>query len=672
MNLSDTDHDRKPVDVAKEYAEQGMQVLPMYSVNGDGSCGCGKPNCGSRAKHPATAHGYRSATKDPAEIERMFARNPNYNIGIATGRASGRIVVDIDPRNGGDLALLDELPPTQTVETGGDGLQLHYLYPEEKELLEALLNVFRGMEGVDVLADGKIAIMPNSRHASGQLYRCMEGRSLKDGPPADITDWVLKVVAEGDGEGEEAKTLPPIDDLLKEVGATDLGKKPSAEDRQRVLDALVPRLKKADARYVALVRTELIHTVGLPANEVDTWLHTPAPDTAAEDTQGRSLAVRDPEPWPQPVDGSELLFEVAQVFRRFLVLPPGGLVLIPLWDVFTHASPAFFINPYLALTSPVIRCGKSTAETLLKAVCRRPVVASNLTPATLFRVVDLYQPTLLIDEGEWFLHNRELRGMLNAGHSRHTSTVLRCVGEDHEPRGFDVFCPKSIALIGRLPPTLSDRSIELRMRRKARKEKVERLRLDRLLDFEELRRKAWRWALDNFDVLKGADPDVPDQLDDRQADNWSPLLSIADQVGGPWPEMAREAAVILSNKQLDEDVTEEGVRLLQDIQTVFVEERKPQLATSEIIHGLKSRGREWEEYRSDGRPLTAIQLAKLLRAFQISSRDLWFPNLRVSGGMLKGYRREDFQDAWARYLPQAESPGEDPHEPHGASDHATI
>ena len=111
---------------------------------------------------------------------------------------------------------------------------------------------------------------------------------------------------------------------------------------------------------------------------------------------------------------------------------------------------------------------------------------------------------------------------------------MRTVGDEHKPQTFRTWAPKAIALIGTLPDTLHDRSIEVPLRRKLKGEKVARLRGDRSSDQTSLLRKCLRWALDNIDALKDADPDVPGALNDRQADNWRPLLAVADQIGRIW------------------------------------------------------------------------------------------------------------------------------------------
>src|SRR5581483_894715 len=153
--------------------------------------------------------------------------------------------------------------------------------------------------------------------------------------------------------------------------------------------------------------------------------------------------------------------------------------------------------------------------------------ASNISAAALFRAVELWQPTLLVDEAETFLHEREeLRGILNGGHTRATARVVRCDGDDLTPRVFSTWAPKVVAAIGSLPDTLTDQSIVLHLRRKTAAERVEPLRLDRLDRYEPLARRCARWAADVLEALRAVEPVEPGGLHDRAADNWRPLLAI--------------------------------------------------------------------------------------------------------------------------------------------------
>src|SRR6516165_9571984 len=126
----------------------------------------------------------------------------------------------------------------------------------------------------------------------------------------------------------------------------------------------------------------------------------------------------------------------------------------------------FLISPRLAVLSPVKRCGKTTLLDVLARLVLHPQAAANITAAVTFRLIEKHRPTLLVDEADSFLRdNEELRGNLNAGHRR-GGTVLRSVGDEHEPRAFSVYGAVAIALIGSLPDTLVDRSIAVNLVRR--------------------------------------------------------------------------------------------------------------------------------------------------------------------------------------------------------------
>ena len=187
--------------------------------------------------------------------------------------------------------------------------------------------------------------------------------------------------------------------------------------------------------------------------------------------------LRDPDPWLEPVDGADLLNAICETAKSHLVLSDGAAEAIALWVLLAHAHDCFDVSPVLGITSPTPECGKTTVLTFLGAVVPRPLPAANITPAAVFRAVEKWSPTVLIDEADTFLRdNNELRGILNSGHQRRNAYVVRTVGEDHEPKRFRTWGPKAVALIGKLPATLSSRAIHIEMRRKTAAERVTPLR----------------------------------------------------------------------------------------------------------------------------------------------------------------------------------------------------
>ena len=122
-------------------------------------------------------------------------------------------------------------------------------------------------------------------------------------------------------------------------------------------------------------------------------------------------------------------------------------------------------------------------------------------------------------------------------------------------------------------------------------------------------------------------------------------MAIADVAGGTWPEQARRAAVTLSGQASTEDFDEPGVTLLADVQKVFPHDEGSISSKDLLEELLKLEDAPWLTWRR-GQPLTQNGLARLLKRFGISPT-----KLRIEGDTPRGYFRDDFADAWSRYLP---------------------
>ncbi len=185
------------------------------------------------------------------------------------------------------------------------------------------------------------------------------------------------------------------------------------------------------------------------------------------------------------------------------------------------------VAPLAVITAPEKRCGKSQLLFLLGHLVNRAISASNITPAALFRSINAWQPTLLIDEADAFMsENEELRGIINCGHTRDSAKIIRVVGENFTPTVFNVWGAKALAGIGHLPDTIMDRSIALELRRKLTHEKVERLRYADSRLFKNISAKLARFSQDYANQILQAKPELPDTLNDRAQDNWSHCLRL--------------------------------------------------------------------------------------------------------------------------------------------------
>ncbi|MBI4310221.1 MAG: DUF3631 domain-containing protein [Chloroflexi bacterium] len=379
-----------------------------------------------------------------------------------------------------------------------------------------------------------------------------------------------------------------------------------------------------------------------PGEDVYDWLargHTAA-DLAR--------LVADAQLW-RPLDGAGVLDAIAAFLRRFLVLSLHQAHAIALWVVHTHAFAAAEATPYLSITSPEKRSGKTRLLEVLELLVARPWLTGRVTAAVLARKVDAECPTLLLDESDAaFKGDREyaetLRALLNSGHRRGGKASV-CVGQGAAIsfKDLSTFCPKAIAGIGKLPDTVADRSIPIALKRRAPEEPVERFRRRKAeREATPIGEEALAWVATTS--LAGAEPYLPQELDDRAADCWEPLLAIADAAGSEWPRRAREAAVALMAGE-ERQLPSLGVRLLGDVRAAFGNDAG-QLPTSDLVQALlHMEEAPWDDLR--GRPLDARSLASLLRPYGIHSS-----NIRIADRTPKGYKRDDFLDAWARYTPQ--------------------
>ena len=381
--------------------------------------------------------------------------------------------------------------------------------------------------------------------------------------------------------------------------------------------------------------------LGIRAVTLDKEVSRSRPNDVSTES-GHAVLFPEIEPWPAPVNGVELLDCLADSARRYLMLPDYADTVLPLWAVFTYAVDVVDVAPILAITSPEKRCGKTTVLSWLSRLIAKSLPTGSITAPALFRTVEKWKPTLLIDEADTFLKNSdELRGIINSGHTRTSAFVIRTSGDDHEPRCFSTWGAKVIALIGSLRDTLADRSIHVEMRRKLPSDQIEHMR-DAGEHFEILRRQVIKWVDDNSENIRNARPELPIGLNDRAADNWAPLLAIADCAGGEWPIKARQAAIAFSSG----DDSSVSIELLTGIKVVFDRVNEDHILTNDLIEALcLDEEAPWSTW-NNGKRITARQLAKKLKSFGITTNQ----TVRTATGRGKGYKAEQFTDAFSRYL----------------------
>jgi putative DNA primase/helicase len=266
---------------------------------------------------------------------------------------------------------------------------------------------------------------------------------------------------------------------------------------------------------------------------------------------------------------------------------------------------------------------------------------------------------MLVDEADTFMKENEgLRGVLNAAHGREGAFVIRTVGEgaDLSTKVFRVWVPIAIAGIGKIHPTLEDRSLSIQLHRQNRGEEKEQVPRDSN-GTADLKRRCARWAEDHLEELRAAKPEIPDGLRNRSRDNWWSLLAIADAAGGDWPGRARKAAVRLVRRAVSDDEDFKAM-LLEDVRFVFERHsRKGYLSSADVVKWLveemQLEGRPWKEF-SRGKPITTTALARSLKPFGVKPKKLSY-DARPMGYELHGPLQRAF-DRFLPPLPSAKAP----------------
>ena len=428
---------------------------------------------------------------------------------------------------------------------------------------------------------------------------------------------------------------------------------PTTDDRSLITDdgLLITKLASLSPLDYDRTRKQAARSLRVRVETIDAEVTRVRNQIREDEAFNSALStLHSPLPWPDPVNGAELLIQILERFRHYLFLPLGAAEAFTLWSAHAHCFSAFIQSPRLNISSPEPGCGKTTALDVIATLTPRPLRTENLTAPVLFRLVHQYQPTLLLDEVDaWLPQAEELRGLLNAGHKR-GACAYRCEGEGNAVRPFRAFGPAALAGIGQLTGTLHDRSIVVPLLKASAEQTPHRFDDHRIEIEIELCRKLARWTADNFAALKACEPPLPPTAFNRLADNWRPLFAIAQIAGAPWPELALSSFNHLVNPPLplslalappspvgtlstaspNSALSTQNSELLADIRQIFAQSGASRLSSAQLVQALCALpGRNYHQ-----RPQ---KLTRHIACSGIRSR-----NLRMSGRVIKGYESTDF------------------------------
>lgn len=423
---------------------------------------------------------------------------------------------------------------------------------------------------------------------------------------------------------------------------------------ETVAEALVQQAARLDDLAYDAARKHLADNAGIRVATLDAERAKlrGAQSAGGAKPQGAAVLFNEPEPWPEPVDGAQVIADITRILASYVHMPNGAATATSLWIAASHCFDSFQHAPRLNITAATRGCGKTLLLDVVATLCRRALRIENLTQAVLFRIVGKHQPTLLVDECDRHLKdNQELVGLLNAGFTR-GGVVPRCEGDQNEVRLFPVFAPVALSGIGNLPGTLHDRSIVIHLERARPAEVAQRFDSRHTEHETEIKRKVIRWCADNHAVLTSADPVMP-QAFNRVADVWRPLFAVALVAGGDWP--ARCAKAFAKLQRVDADDEPVAVQLLQDSATIMDTAGTDTMPSAELVERLAALDEKpWPAW-NHGKPISPRQVANMLRGFGVRPQKFRDDAAGLTPGT-RGYHRRDFVEPLSRYVLSATTP----------------
>lgn len=363
------------------------------------------------------------------------------------------------------------------------------------------------------------------------------------------------------------------------------------------------------------------------------------------------LSVNNPVPLDHEVDRGELMRDLIGAIKTYVVISDHAALAVALWAINTWCYEQFARCPLLLINAPERECGKTQLLKVVEMLVHKPIETANITLAALFRLINNYKPTLLIDEADTFMQGKnEMAGVVNKGYER-GGVVLRVESDGKElvECAYLVHGPKAMAgimLERHLQDATMSRGIQIPLKRKTKDDSVKRLRSADPMVFSNLRSRIKKLVDSEKENLVKGWNEMPESLSDRQQDNWESLLAIAHCFGDDWYSKAQEAAV--QNCVETTPPKSSSNQLLEDIREVLSGYEGRYIPSVELLDKLTTdQDMDWCSY-NHGQPIKARQMAKFMSAYGIKTK-----TVRMKPDYTpKGYEVREFEDAFARYLPE--------------------
>lgn len=452
------------------------------------------------------------------------------------------------------------------------------------------------------------------------------------GDKADCFDYVQSYLADGQ---DYAGVLSLIEQLpLMDMADLDDDELQAQEltAKKEQLQRTIERLARLDDMELQLSLKDVSKRYGLPQDKILQFVGDYKQGVLFPTTQ----------PHPNSVTSDELYNELYALADNHMIMDEYLKVAFVLWVIFSYVVELSDFAPIAWITAPEKACGKTTLLGLFERVVNKPLAVSNISPAVMYRVIESYKPTLLVDEIDTFLNkNDEALGIINAGHSKTTSKVARFDNDEKRTRFFDTFGAKVFCGIGGMKGTFTSRAIKFELRRKTNQDKaILGINAQDLptAKTELIKAKIARWTIDNKGAMMTAHIEqLP--IADRDFDNWYMLLQIAHALGVY--DTAKNACLSLCQVEHEPSLNEQ---LLMDIRDILG--NRERISTAELLTALTDNEElQWATYNR-GQPLSQHQLSKRLSQFGIKSK-----NARTGQAVIKHYFGNELRAIFNRYLP---------------------
>ena len=342
-------------------------------------------------------------------------------------------------------------------------------------------------------------------------------------------------------------------------------------------------------------------------------------------------------PWDGPVDGEKLFNEIYALIGEVMWLSPAARLTITFWLIASYTFRLYRKFPYLRIKSADKNCGKSTLVDLLSEIVFNPLIATDVSPAALYRIVESFAPTLLLDEFDNPDQVRELTQLLNAGFDNNRSALRYNMDKDR-PERFRTYCPKVLASIKQITTTTESRCLPIDLQRvpaDAENSLTELCDIDPER-FHILKRKILAWLEDHLQEIKECRPVRPKWLHTRDWDMWRPCYVIAEVLGERGTEMVKQAATgVFGDRVVEQSLAIEILACIRKairLPGLVIEAQKGKksgsfIRTQELVdHCNGYEERPWADWKTgDKAGLTTARFAKELRDhFKLKSEQVWY------------------------------------------------